>query len=129
MRGDAGTLEMELRAIAKGDTVVIIGFAPYSQEAMRVAQAARQAGSRILAICDSVVAPIALDADCVLIFTKETQSFFTSRAAAVALVEILIEKLLAKAGKQTLDGIAQAEAETKRTGAYMTDAISSVENT
>src|SRR3546814_18434605 len=63
MRGDAGTLEMELRAIAKGDTVVIIGFAPYSQEAMHVAPAGRQAGSRILAIWDNVVAPSARDDD------------------------------------------------------------------
>lgn len=119
LRADAGTLEMELRAIARGDVVVIIGFAPYSQEAMRVAQAARQAGSRILAICDSVVAPIALDADCVLVFSTETHSFFPSSAAAVALVEVLIEQLLAKAGKQAIDGIAQAEDQLHRTGAYL----------
>lgn len=119
LRADAGTLEMELRAIARGDVVVIIGFAPYSQEAMRVAQAARQAGSRILAICDSVVAPIALDADCVLVFSTETHSFFPSSAAAVALVEVLIEQLLAKAGKQAIDGIAKAEDQLHRTGAYL----------
>lgn len=119
LRGDAGTLEMELRTIAKGDAVVIIGFAPYSQESMRVAQAARMAGSRILAICDSVVAPIALDADCVLVFSTETPSFFPSGAAATALVEILIEQLLAKAGSQAIDGIARAEDQLHRTGAYL----------
>jgi DNA-binding MurR/RpiR family transcriptional regulator len=119
LRGDAGTLDMELRAIAKGDAVVIIGFAPYSQESMRVAQAARQAGSRVLAICDSVVAPIALDADCVLVFSTETPSFFPSGAAAVALVEILIEQLLAKAGPQAIDGIARAEDQLHRSGAYL----------
>ncbi|MGB3290534.1 MAG: MurR/RpiR family transcriptional regulator [Burkholderiaceae bacterium] len=119
LRADAGTLEMELRAIARDDVVVIIGFAPYSQEAMRVAQAARMAGSRILAICDSVVAPIALDADCVLVFSTETHSFFPSSAAAVTLVEILIEQLLAKAGKPAIDGIASAEDQLHRSGAYL----------
>jgi DNA-binding MurR/RpiR family transcriptional regulator len=119
LRGDAGTLEMELRAITKGDAVVIIGFAPYSQESMRVAQAASLAGSRIVAICDSVVAPIALDADCVLVFPTETPSFFPSGAAAVALVEILIEQLLAKAGPQAIDGIARAEDQLHRSGAYL----------
>src|SRR3546814_17105619 len=118
MRGDAGTVERKLRTSAKGDTVVIIGFAPYSQEAMRVAQAARQARSRILAICDSVVAPIALDADCVLIFPTETQSFFPSSAAAVALLEHLMEQLLAKAGKQALDRISNAEEQQQPTGPY-----------
>lgn len=119
LRGDAGSLEMELRAIGKGDAVAIIGFAPYSRESLRVVQAARQAGSRVLAICDSIVAPIALDADCVLVFPTETPSFFPSSAAAVALTEILIEQLLAKAGKQAVSGIARAEDQLHQTGAYL----------
>ncbi|MDS1140156.1 MurR/RpiR family transcriptional regulator [Pusillimonas sp. SM2304] len=119
LRGDAGTLEMELRAIAKDDIVVIIGFAPYSNEAMRVAKAAHQAGSRVLAICDSIVAPIALDADCVLLFTTDTPSFFPSSAAAIALIELLIEQLLAKAGKQAIAGIERAENQLHQTGAYL----------
>ncbi|HUG56950.1 MAG TPA: MurR/RpiR family transcriptional regulator [Candidimonas sp.] len=119
LRGDAGSLEMELRAISKGDVVVIVGFAPYSRESMRVAQAARQAGSRILAICDSIVAPIALDADCVLAFPTETPSFFPSSSAAVALIEILIEQLLAKGGKQAVNDIARAEDQLHQAGAYL----------
>ena len=119
LRGDAGTLEMELRAIQKGDAVVIIGFAPYSREALLVAQAARHAGARVVALCDSVVAPIALEADCVLVFSTETPSFFPSSTAASALVEILIEQLLAKAGKEAVDGIARAEDELHQTGAYL----------
>src|SRR5690606_35919459 len=119
LRGDAGTLEMELRALAKGDAVVIIGFAPYSNESMRVAQAARQAGCRILAICDSMLAPMALDADSVLLFDTDTPSFFPSSAAAIALVELLIEQLLAKAGRQAVTGIEQAENQLRQAGAYL----------
>lgn len=119
LRGDAGTLEMELRAIQNGDAVVIIGFAPYSRESLRVAEAARQSGARVVAICDSMVAPIALAADCVLVFSTETPSFFPSSTAASALVEMLIEQLLAKAGKAAVDGIARAEDELHQTGAYL----------
>src|SRR5690606_6080812 len=119
LRGDAGTLEMELRALGKGDMVVIVGFAPYSNEALRVAQAARAAGCRILAICDSAVAPIALQADCVLLFATDTPSFFPSSAAASALVELLIEQLLAKAGKQAVSRIEAAENQLHQTGAYL----------
>lgn len=119
LRGDAGALEMELRALSKNDTVVIIGFAPYSNEALRVAHAAQRAGSRVLAICDSAVAPIALDADCVLLFSTETPSFFPSSAAASALVELLIEQLLAKAGKQAITRIEDAEDQLHQTGAYL----------
>src|SRR5690606_34431119 len=46
LRGDDVMLGMELRAIAKDDIVDIIGFPPYSSEAMRVDKAAHQAGWR-----------------------------------------------------------------------------------
>ncbi len=119
LRGDAGTLEMELRALTQSDAVVIIGFEPYSQEAVRVAHAARQTGCRVIAICDSVVAPIAREADCTLIFSTETPSFFPSSASATALVELLIEQLLAKAGSQAIGGIEHAENQLHQTGAYI----------
>lgn len=120
LRGDAGSLEMELRAIRKGDVLAIIGFSPYSNESLRALQAARQCGTRVLAICDSIVAPIALDADCVLVFATESPSFFPSSAAAVALIEVLVELLLAKAGKQAVKDIENAENQLHQTGAYLT---------
>ncbi len=119
LRGDAGTLEMELRAISRGHAAVIIGFAPYSQESLRVAQAARKAGSKVLAICDSVVAPIALQADCVLVFSTDTPSFFPSSTPALALVEILIEQLLAQAGPTAVEDLKRAEQQLHETGAYL----------
>lgn len=119
LRGDAGTLEMELRAISRRDATVIISFAPYSQESMQVAQAARRAGSKVLALCDSVVAPIALQADCILVFSTDTPSFFPSSTSALALVEILIEQLLAQAGPKAVEGLRRAEAQLHETGAYL----------
>lgn len=119
LRGDAGSLEMELRAIRKGDVLAIIGFSPYSNESLRVLRAARQSGAGVVALCDSIVAPIALDADCVLVFSTESPSFFPSSAAAVALVEVLVEQLLAKAGKQAVKGIEIAEDQLHQTGAYL----------
>ena len=119
LRGDAGGLELELRAIGKRDVVVVTSFAPYSQEALRVSRAAHDAGAKVLAICDSIVAPIALKADAVLVFATGTPSFFPSSAAAVALVEILVEQLLAKAGKQAIAGLERAETQLHQTGAYV----------
>ncbi|WP_442595390.1 MurR/RpiR family transcriptional regulator [Parapusillimonas sp. JC17] len=121
LRGDAGTLEMELRALTATDAVVIIGFEPYSRESVRVADAARQAGCRIIAICDSVLSPLAQVADSTLLFSTETSSFFPSSASATALVELLIEQLLAKAGSQAVSGIEHAEDQLHRTGAYVSD--------
>ncbi|MFT0545049.1 MurR/RpiR family transcriptional regulator [Allopusillimonas ginsengisoli] len=119
IRGDAGTLDMDLRGISKGDVTVIIAFAPYSHEALLVAEAARRAQSRVLAICDSVVAPMALQADCVLQFSTDTPSFFPSSVAALSLVEILIEQLLAQAGPRAVNSIRQAEGHLQQDGAYL----------
>ena len=55
VNGEAGTLEMQLRTMAKGHAVVVTSFAPYSAEAVRVAQAAKEQGCRLVAITDSAV--------------------------------------------------------------------------
>lgn len=119
IRGEAGTLEMELRALAPKDAVVVTSFAPYSQESIRVATAAREAGCRVVALTDSTVAPIALAADCTLLFSVESPSFFPSITAGIATVEALVEQLLARKGKGAIRALEQAEGELHRTGAYV----------
>ena len=81
VRGDAGTLEMDLRAL-KPTMRCSTSFAPYSQEIVRVAEAARRAGSKVIALSDSVAAPIALKADCTLVFSVDSPSFFRRSAPA-----------------------------------------------
>ncbi|WP_454004098.1 MurR/RpiR family transcriptional regulator [Alcaligenes sp. Marseille-Q7550] len=118
LRGDAGTLEMDLRALDKDDVLVLFGFAPYSQESVLAHRAARQAGARLLAICDSLLAPIALEADSTLLFGTDVPSFFPSGVAAQALVEVLVEHVLAKAGRKAVSGIELAENQLHQSGAY-----------
>jgi DNA-binding MurR/RpiR family transcriptional regulator len=119
LRGDAGTLEMELRAVTPDDAIVVMSFAPYSQETLRIADAARKIGCKVLAISDSVVAPMAQHADCTLIVSTETPSFFPSVTSFVALVELLVEQLLAREGMQAVSGIELAEAQLHESGAYV----------
>lgn len=119
LRGDAGLLEMELRALEPRDVVVIIGFAPYSQEGLRVAQAARQRNCRIIAICDSEVAPVAQHAEVTLLFATETPGFFPTSAAAMVLVEVLANQLLSRAGRQAIEALDVAEDQLRSSGAYL----------
>lgn len=119
IRGDAGTLELELRALTSKDVVVLISFAPYSMEVVRVADAAREAGCRVVALTDSTVAPIALQADCTLLFSVDSPSFFPSITGAVALVEALVEQLLAKKGKGAITALEHTEGQLRETGAYI----------
>ncbi|MCY1506936.1 SIS domain protein [compost metagenome] len=119
IRADAGTLEMELRGLAPKDAVVVASFAPYLQESIRVAAAARECGCKVIALTDSTVAPIALAADCTLLFSVESPSFFPSITAGVAMVEALVEQLLARKGKGAIRALEQAEGELHRAGAYV----------
>mgnify|MGYP006159524171 CR=1 FL=1 len=118
LRGESGTLDMDLRALQKGDVLVLFGFAPYSQEAVLAHQAARQADAQILAICDSLLAPIAQQADATLLFGTDSPSFFPSLVAAQALVEVLLEQVLAKAGSRAVSGIELLENQLHQSGAY-----------
>lgn len=117
--GQGGTLEMQQRAFAKGDAVLVASFAPYSREALQVAQAAKAAGCKLLAVSDSVASPLSLIADETLLFAIRSPSFFPSVAAGVALVEALVELLASRAGKAVVKRIDQAEAQLFESGAYL----------
>ena len=117
--GQGGTLEMQQRAFAKGDAVLVASFAPYSREALQVAQAAKAAGCKLLAVTDSVASPLSLIADETLLFAIRSPSFFPSVAAGVAVVEALVELLASRAGKGVVKRIDQAETQLFESGAYL----------
>jgi DNA-binding MurR/RpiR family transcriptional regulator len=119
LSGEAGTLEMQLRTIARDSATIVISFAPYSVEAARVAEAALEKGSNLIAITDSAVSPIALNADKVLIFSHESPSFFPSLVAATAIAESLVAHLLALEGSEAVAQLEIAEQSLHGKGAYV----------
>lgn len=119
IRGEAGTLEMELRALSPRDVVTVISFAPYSNEALVVAREARAVGARVLALTDSTVSPLALDADVTVLFSHESPSFFPSITAGIAVVETLVEMLLARKGRGAVRALERTEDQLHGTGAYV----------
>lgn len=117
--GQGGTLEMQCRAMERGDALLVVAFAPYSREALAVAQAARDEGCRIVALTDSPASPLALLADATLLFSLHSPSFFPSITSAVALSEALVELLASRAGKGVVQRIDQAEEQLFASGAYL----------
>lgn len=117
--GQAGTLEMGLRAIEKEDAVLVISFAPYSTEALAVADAARRAKCKLIAMTDSAVSPIALQADAVITIAVESPSFFPSIVAAIAAIESLVEILVSRGGAETVRRIEATEKQLVELGAYV----------
>jgi len=117
--GLGGGLEMQLRSVQPRDAVVVISFAPYSREALIVAQAARTAGAQLVALTDSSAAPIALGADAAIQFAVDSPSFFPSVAAGIAAVEALLEVLVADAGGDVAERIERSEQQLFESGAYL----------
>lgn len=117
--GQSGGLEMQLRPIERQDAVIAISFAPYSREAMIVIEEAKAAGARVIALTDSIASPLALAADLQVLFSVESPSFFPSVAAAVAMVEALLELLVADGGEAIVQQIDHAEQHLFDSGAYL----------
>lgn len=118
LSGEGGTLETQLRLITSEDATVVFSFAPYSREARMVTTAAKQAGSRIVAITDSVVAPIALIADEVVLISVASSSFFPSIVAGIAVSETLLEILVSQGGDEAVAKIADSERYLHQSRAY-----------
>ncbi|MFT0533822.1 MurR/RpiR family transcriptional regulator [Castellaniella hirudinis] len=114
-----GTLSLDLHHLQAGDTVLLISFAPYSREILQVAETARARDCTVMALCDSQVAPIALQADHILTFPTQGHSFFPSTVAIQSLVEMLAQQWLARSGEAAITALAQAEDHLQKTGAYL----------
>lgn len=118
LNGEGGTLEQQLRAIGPDDVTVVISFAPYSQEARAVANTAKEKGCRLIAITDSMAAPIALLADETILFYVTSPSFFPSIVAGVAVAETLLEMVVSQSDETIVSHIHSAEQQLHDSKAY-----------
>jgi DNA-binding MurR/RpiR family transcriptional regulator len=117
--GSAVGLEVQLRAIDRRDAVIVASFAPYSREALVVADHVRATGAALIALTDSSASPLARQAAAVLQFTVASPSFFPSVAAGVALTEALLERLVADGGDTVVRRIDRVERGLFESGIYV----------
>ena len=88
--GGSGPEDLDLGAFRSGDAVVVIGFAPYSTASVLSARAAHRGGARLIAIADTVAAPMAEGADHLLLFeAAASPGFFPSLTGAIAIAQSL----------------------------------------
>ena len=118
--GDAA-LDMDLGAMAAGEALVLIGFAPYSRASQVTLAAARDARLTIVVLTDSAAAPIASEADHLLLFPVATPAFFPSLTAAVTLAQSLAAEVFAAGGDAALDRLRASEARLEALSQYLPD--------
>lgn len=117
--GLASNIEVFTREINGEDCLLLTSFSPYSRESLDVLNAARQAGARIIAITDSPVSPLAQAADCTLLFSLSSPSFFPSIVSGMGVAECLLAMLVARHGREAVNKIESTERYLQRSGAYV----------
>lgn len=93
--GVAGLQLQQTRGLHESDVLVAISFAPYSQEAISIVEAAK-GRCPIVAITDSVIGPVAKNASLVLQVREAEVRGFRSLAASMCLAQSLAISLAAR---------------------------------
>src|SRR6266436_1249923 len=113
--GGSGPEDLDLGAFRRGDAVVVIGFAPYSTASVVSARAAHRPGAGLIAITDTVIAPMAEGADHLLLFeAAASPGFFPSLTGAIAIAQSL-------AATAFMLGGTSAKKRLEETGARLAD--------
>lgn len=118
--GLAGNIEVFTRELTAKDCLLITSFAPYSRESLAVLDTAVKANARIIAITDSLASPLAQAAECTLLFSVGSTSFFQPVVSGMALAECLLSMLFARYGHDAEGKIENAERYLIESGAYIT---------
>lgn len=118
--GASGPDDLDLGAIRPGEAVIVIGFSPYTHASVRVARAAYAAGATLIAIADTVAAPMAEGADHVLLFeAAASPGFFPSLTGALAIAQALAAVTFALGGATAKKRLEQTEARLAAASIYV----------
>jgi DNA-binding MurR/RpiR family transcriptional regulator len=120
--GGAGPEDLDLGAFRAADAVVVIGFAPYSQASVLSARAAHRARATLIAITDTITAPMAEGAGHLLTFeAAASPGFFPSLTGAIAVAQSLAAVVFSLGGAAAKRRLRETEARLAATSQYVTE--------
>jgi DNA-binding MurR/RpiR family transcriptional regulator len=109
LSGRGNMLADEISTLNAKDAVIVIGFAPYAVDTVRLAKLARQRKASVVAITDDLTSPLAGQADDIFVAPNDSPQFFGSFVGTVALIEALIAYMVNQGGKNLVENIAAVE--------------------
>src|SRR5262249_35552838 len=120
--GGSGPEDLDLGAFGAGEAVVVIGFAPYSTASVLSARSAHAARAVLIAIADSVSAPMAEGAEHVLLYeAASAPGFFPSLTGAAAIAQSLAAASFALGGSVAKKRLEETEARLSATSQYVSE--------
>jgi DNA-binding MurR/RpiR family transcriptional regulator len=87
--GQGGAIAEQARAVGPRDVLLAVSFPPYAADTLAVCEQVHAAGARRLAITDTVLSPIARDAELVLQVNDAELHGFRSLTSAMCLAQTL----------------------------------------
>jgi DNA-binding MurR/RpiR family transcriptional regulator len=120
--GGSGPEDLDFGAFRSGDAVIVIGFLPYSTASVLSARAAHRSGVGLIAIADSVTAPMAEGADHLLLFeAASSPGFFPSLTGAIAIAQSLAAVSFALGGASAKKRLEETEGRLSAMSQYVTE--------
>jgi DNA-binding MurR/RpiR family transcriptional regulator len=120
--GGSGPEDLDFGAFRAGDTVIVIGFAPYSTASVLFARAAHRSGAALVAIADRADAPMAEGADHLLLFeAAASPGFFPSLTGAIAIAQSLAAVTFVLGGVGAKRRLGQTEARLAAMSQYFAE--------
>jgi DNA-binding MurR/RpiR family transcriptional regulator len=98
--GVAGLTKQQVQTIGPKDLLIAVSYHPYAEETVMAVEMAGQRGAKILSISDSLVSPIAKQAELVLHVRESEVRTFRSLAASICLAQALVIGFAFEAGKE-----------------------------
>ncbi len=114
-----GVLRDDVERLGPRDALVVVTLAPYTRSAHEIATVAHARGVPVLAVTDSIVAPIAPLARHVLVCRAGGPSFFNTMVGPLALVEAVLASVAARGGADVVARLRHTDAMLRAAGAYL----------
>jgi DNA-binding MurR/RpiR family transcriptional regulator len=103
------SMALDLAHIRPGSLLIAIGLWRYVRTTVKAITAAHQAGIPTLAITDSIISPLADQADIVFEVDTDSSGPNLSPTAVISLINTLVANLAARAPEKTLESLRKVE--------------------
>lgn len=104
--------------VGKDDVVLTMAYNPYARQSIEATQFALSRGARLIYLTDSKAAPLASEADILLLQKTESPLFYPSMVSVVSAIETLITVIVARSGEKVVKAISDHE-EIRKSSIYL----------
>ena len=104
--------------IRKDDVVLTMAYNPYAKSGIEASQFALSRGARMIYLTDSKAAPLASEADALLLQKTTSPLFYPSMVSVVSAIETLITVIVARSDEKVVKAISDHE-EIRKSSIYL----------